>query len=46
LPDGVPAIVMGDLNDHAGSPMYQTLTARASPTPGSRCGRRDGEYVL
>ncbi len=27
LPDGVPAIVMGDLNDHAGSPMYQTFTA-------------------
>src|SRR5260370_38900193 len=27
LPDGVPAIVMGDLNDHAGSPMYQTLTS-------------------
>jgi endonuclease/exonuclease/phosphatase family metal-dependent hydrolase len=26
LPDGVPAIVMGDLNDHAGSPMYQALT--------------------
>lgn len=26
LPEGVPAIVMGDLNDHAGSPMYQTLT--------------------
>jgi len=26
LPAGVPAIVMGDLNDHAGSPMYQTLT--------------------
>lgn len=26
LPDGVPAFVMGDLNDHAGSPMYRTLT--------------------
>jgi endonuclease/exonuclease/phosphatase family metal-dependent hydrolase len=26
LPDGVPAIVMGDLNDHAGSPMYEVLT--------------------
>jgi endonuclease/exonuclease/phosphatase family metal-dependent hydrolase len=26
LPSGTPAIVMGDLNDHAGSPMYRTLT--------------------
>ena len=25
LPDGVPAVVMGDLNDHVGSPMYQAL---------------------
>lgn len=27
LPAGIPAIVMGDLNDHTGSPMYQTLAA-------------------
>jgi endonuclease/exonuclease/phosphatase family metal-dependent hydrolase len=26
LPAGIPAIIMGDLNDEPGSPMYQVLT--------------------